>query len=374
MMKASTKNVIIFDHLTSPRKNGTPSLKILLLSHCFYPEIGGIEVNSEIYARAFAAAGHNVHLLTWSVIDEEAPFPFTVVRNPSSSTLFKEHAWADIVFENNPCLRMAWPGLFFCRPSVVSMNTELYRAKSSSWFSMSWVKRAWLWRTGAVISVSDALRKQFWPAASVIGNPYRAQDFKVLDYVERTDNFVFLGRLVSQKGASLAVEAFHRVLAQLAENDPGAPQPTLTIIGDGPERVNLEQQVAALRLEKHVRFTGFMQGEALVEELNRHRYLLVPSLYGEAFGNVVLEGMACGCLPIVSDSDGLPEAAGQAGLVFRRNDANALAAAINHILHEPVLELQLREAAPAHLSAHQPEAVSQRYLQVLEAAFKAMAK
>lgn len=345
-----------------------------MLSHYFYPEIGGIEVNSEIYARAFAAAGHNVHVLTWSVIDEEIPFPFTVVRNPSSSTLFKEHAWADIVFENNPCLRMAWPGVFFGRPSVVSMNTELYRASDTGWFSMSWIKRAWLWRTGAVISVSDALRKQFWPDALVIGNPYRAQDFRVLPHMARTDNFVFLGRLVSQKGAGLAVEAFHRVLAQLAENDPGAPRPTLTIIGDGPERGSLERQVVALSLEEYVRFTGFMQGQALVEELNRYRYLLVPSLYGEAFGNVVLEGMACGCLPIVSDSDGLPEAAGKGGLVFCRNDANAMAAAIYHILHEPVLEMQLRRAAPAHLAAHQPEVVSRRYLQVLEAACNAMAR
>ncbi|MGI4885929.1 MAG: glycosyltransferase family 4 protein [Janthinobacterium lividum] len=373
-MKTSTKDARILKPLISLKEAGTPSLRILLLSHYFYPEIGGIEVNSEIYARAFAAAGHDVHLLTWSVIDTEVPFPFTVVRNPSNSALFKEHAWADIVFENNPCLRMAWPGLFFGRPSVVSMNTELYRTSSSGWFSMRWVKRAWLWRTGAVISVSDALRKQFWPAASVIGNPYRAQDFKVLDHISRTDNFVFLGRLVSQKGADLAVEAFHCVLAKLAERDPGAPRPTLTIIGDGPERANLEQQVAALHLGNYVRFTGFMQGRTLVEELNRHRYLLVPSLYGEAFGNVVLEGMACGCLPIVSDSDGLPEAAGRAGLVFRRNDANALAAAIYYIIHEPVLEMQLREAAPAHLSAHQPEAVSQRYLQVLEATLPATAR
>jgi len=95
--------------------------------------------------------------------------------------------------------------------------------------------------------------------------------------------------------------------------------------------------------------------------------LLVPSVYGEAFGNVVLEGMACGCLPIVSDSDGLPDAVGQAGLVFRRGDTSDLATSMLRVLNDATLAVQLGQAAPAHLASHQSTIVSQRYLQVLEA-------
>ncbi|MFD1467577.1 glycosyltransferase family 4 protein [Hymenobacter caeli] len=337
------------------------------MSHRFSPEIGGIEVNSEIYARAFVAAGHSVRVATWSVAAQEDAFPFAVVRNPNGAALFKAHTWADVVFENNPCIRLGWPGLLHSRPAVVVLNTELY-LKGKGWLNLGWVKRAWLRRARTVVSVSEAVRKQFWPAASVIGNPYRAHAFRVLPGIARTGNFMFMGRLVSQKGASLAVAAFHRVLARLAAADPAAPGPLLTIVGDGPERGNLEQQVDALGLRAHVHFKGFIEGPALAEELNRHRFLLVPSLYGEAFGNVVLEGMACGCVPIVSDSDGLPDAAGKAGFVFRRGDVDALADAISHVLSSPAIEQQLRAAAPAHLAAHLPDVVARRYLKLLEAA------
>lgn len=337
-------------------------LNILLLSHCFFPDIGGIEVNSEIYARAFTRAGHRVRVMTWSTLTKEAGFPFEVIRKPSKKELFRQHAWADVVFENNPCLRLAWPGLFFNRPSVVALNTELDPNDRASW-----VKQVWLKRATAVISVSEAVRRKCWPAAAVIGNPYRAREFQLLPSVARTNNFVFLGRLVSQKGTAVAVQAFGQVLSRLRVRKH-AQLPTLTIIGDGPERVNLEALVAALGLGAHVQFTGFLEGSTLAQELNRYRYLLVPSLYGEAFGNVVLEGMACGCLPIVSDSDGLPDAAGKAGLVFPRGNADALADTMWRVLHDPALEQQLRQAAPRHLAAHQPAVVSERYMRTLQAA------
>src|SRR4051812_33559136 len=103
-------------------------LKILFLSHKFYPDIGGIEINSEILAYAFSEAGHDVHLLTWSTDSTTKVFPFVVMRNPGKRALFQEHAWADIVFENNPCLRLAWPALLFGRPSVIALNTWVSRS------------------------------------------------------------------------------------------------------------------------------------------------------------------------------------------------------------------------------------------------------
>jgi len=42
-------------------------MKILFISHAFYPEIGGIEVNSEIIANQFTALGAQVKVVTWTV-------------------------------------------------------------------------------------------------------------------------------------------------------------------------------------------------------------------------------------------------------------------------------------------------------------------
>jgi len=75
-------------------------LKILILSHRFYPEVGGIETNSEILAAAFHNYGAEVHLITWTRHNEKNQFPFPVIRDPDVFTLLREHVWADIVFES----------------------------------------------------------------------------------------------------------------------------------------------------------------------------------------------------------------------------------------------------------------------------------
>lgn len=344
-------------------------MKILFLSHYFYPQVGGIESNSELLAAAFANAGHEVHLLTWSADDTGRTFPYRITRNPDNLQLFRAHRWAELVFENNPCFRLGWPGLFFSRPTVIAINTWITRANGKvSWrdkIKINW----WLARCTQVIAVSNAIRKASWPAATVIRNPYRAGDFAIDPSVERNADFVFLGRLVSDKGANQAIEAIYRIRQFMMLKGTNGHYPGLTIIGDGPERRSLEKQTVRLSLEDAVVFTGPLKGEPLRKMLNRHRYMLVPSAWEEPFGNVVLEGMACGCLPIVSNGGGLPEAIGRAGLAFNRNDTNSLVNCMLRILENPALEDLLREAAPAHLAAHHPHIVAQRYLHAIGEAF-----
>ncbi|MGC1243880.1 MAG: glycosyltransferase family 4 protein [Chryseosolibacter sp.] len=335
-------------------------MNILFLSHKFYPDVGGIEVNSEILANAFHQAGHRVRLLTWSHQAGREQFPYKIRRNPGLVSLLREHLWADIVYENNPCLRLAWPSLFFHKRGVVALctwiGTENGKTRWQDRFKMRWLKRA-----RSVIAVSESVRQKCWPAATVISNPYRADIFKTKPAFKRKNSFVFLGRLVSDKGADLAIMA----MRLLSDAIPQAESLTLTIIGDGPDRRELEELVLHLGISNHVKFSGVLRGESLVSCLNNHKYLLVPSVWEEPFGNVALEGMACGCIPIVSDGGGLPDAVGKAGLVFPRGDVAALTECILDLLRNPMMEEALREAAPAHLAAHRPEVIARKYLEVI---------
>jgi glycosyltransferase involved in cell wall biosynthesis len=337
-------------------------LKILFLSHYYFPQVGGIESNSELLAAAFTTAGHEVHLLTWSADDTARVFPYRITRNPNASQLLQAHRWADLVFENNPCFRLGWPGVIFKRPKVTVINTWITRVNGKISLRDKIKTHWWLGRCTAVIAVSNAIRKTCWPAATVIRNPYKAADFYIDPSVHRDTDFVFLGRLVSDKGANQAIEAVYRI-RQFGHDA------RLTIIGDGPERQALEQQAATLSMKDAVVFTGALQGEPLRKMLNRHRYILAPSAWEEPFGNVVLEGMACGCLPIASDGGGLPEAIGKAGLTFKRNDINSLVSCIRRIMENPALDRLLRDAAPLHLKEHHPLIVAQKYLQVIGNAF-----
>jgi glycosyltransferase involved in cell wall biosynthesis len=343
-------------------------LKILFLSHTFYPHLGGIEANSEVLAGAFTEAGHEVHLLTWSTDTTGKEFPYTVIRNPGKRKLFQEHAWADLVFENNPCFRLSWPSIFFGRPSVIVLNTWIRRTDGRLDMRDRIKIRWWLKRSKAIIAVSDAIRRGCWPAATVIENPFRINDFKIIADISRDTDFVFLGRLVSDKGADQAIMAIHRLKNSAYNKKFIEARMSLTIIGDGPDRQKLESLVSDLGLEDCVHFAGSLRGESLSRCLNRHRFMLVPSLWEEPFGNVVLEGMACGCLPISSDGGGLPEAIGDAGLTFRRGDVDSLVACILKLLNNPDLEKQLREAAPRHLEAHHPDIITRKYLQVIQKA------
>ncbi|MES2775212.1 MAG: glycosyltransferase family 4 protein [Bacteroidota bacterium] len=339
------------------------ALKILFLSHKFFPDIGGIESISEIFANGFSNAGHDVHLLTWSTDDTGKEFPYKVVRNPGVASLFKEHAWADVVFENNPCFRMAWPAIFFKRPSVISLQTWTVSGKNGP---QEKLKDWWLKRAFRVISCSEAIRKICWPKSVVIGNPYKTETFRTISGADKRDGFVFLGRLVSDKGVDIIVTALHKLLSAPNTKGLDAKQLSLTIVGNGDEKAPLEKMVSELGLQQHVTFTGPLRGDALVSCLNKHRFLVAPSRWEEPFGIVALEGMACGCVPIVSDGGGLPDAVGNAGLVFKSGDADDLVAIIKKVLENPALEDGLKQAAPAHLALHSGQEVTRRYLQIIE--------
>lgn len=344
-------------------------MRILFLSHNFYPDIGGIEVNSDILAQAFSEVGHDIHLLTWSKDPTDKKFPYQVIRNPSKRRLFTEHLWAELIFENNPSLRLAWPNIFFRKPSVIALNTWISRINGKIGFQDR-IKLLWLKRASKVIAVSDAIRKRCWPTATVIANPYRMDEFRIIPGIEKTKEFVFLGRLVSDKGADHAIRAVKLLLTLKPELNYENHKITLTIIGSGPEQKNLLKLVQDLKMDDYVELTGPLSGESLSICLNRHRFLLVPSLWEEPFGNVVLEAMACGCLPIVSDGGGLPAAIGNAGLKFTRGNINAMVDTIIHIINNPDLEQQLKLAADNHLKMHEPNKVAKQYLKVIEAAFR----
>ncbi|WP_216350998.1 glycosyltransferase family 4 protein, partial [Mucilaginibacter polytrichastri] len=278
--------------------------KLLLITHKFYPDIGGTEANAEFLAKVFVGYGIEVHVLTWTLQTGEKEFPHKVIRNPSLRVLLKEHRWADIVFENSPVLRLSWPSLFIKKPLVISINTWLddFEAKKQS--LQSTFKYQWLKRATSIIAVSDAVRKRCWPTATVIENAYNDTLFlNTVPIANRQKKFVFLGRLVSDKGASMAVEAIYLLNKNALSTSPPYAY-TLTVIGTGEEFDNLKKQVSEYGLDKAITFAGSMKGEALVNALNEHRYILIPSVWEEPFGIVALEGMACGCVPIVSASGG----------------------------------------------------------------------
>ena len=100
------------------------------------------------------------------------------------------------------------------------------------------------------------------------------------------------------------------------------------LIGEGMDLEAMKQRAVELELSEHVRFTGLLQGQDLVDELATGDFFVLPSHY-ETGGIVLLEAMACG-LPVVATQVGaLPEIVNESnGLLVRPGDAQALAEAM----------------------------------------------
>ena len=101
-------------------------------------------------------------------------------------------------------------------------------------------------------------------------------------------------------------------------------------------------QVEALALQDRVLFTGYVAAEELPLWYNAAAVLAFPSLY-EGFGMPIVEAMACGTPVVVANVSSMPEAVGEAGLLFAPQVVDELVAGLTAVLQSPNLAQELRE-------------------------------
>jgi glycosyltransferase involved in cell wall biosynthesis len=116
------------------------------------------------------------------------------------------------------------------------------------------------------------------------------------------------------------------------------------ICGDGPERSRLEAKVKGLGLEQSFVFRGTLKPAEIAEEL-RAADVYVSTSRSDSTSVSLLEAMACGALPVVTDIAANREwiADGVNGLIVPSDDASALAAAVLKALDTPPLRSSGRE-------------------------------
>lgn len=135
---------------------------------------------------------------------------------------------------------------------------------------------------------------------------------------------VYAGRLTVEKGI--------RVLAETWSRYPDLPP--LVVLGDGPAR-------AALERLPNVTLLGYQSHAVTMDYVAAARAVVVPSLWPEPFGRVVIEAAARGTPAIVSATGGLPELVSdhETGFVVPAGSSAALAGAVS------ALRPEMREAA-----------------------------
>jgi len=106
---------------------------------------------------------------------------------------------------------------------------------------------------------------------------------------------IFVGGLVRRKACYIGLRAAAAVLrADLAQ---------FTIIGDGPERKNLEELVRSLGIEKNVFFCNWLSHSEVIKHLRSSDVVVLPAIR-EGGGGVVFEALASGAVPVILDWGG----------------------------------------------------------------------
>lgn len=109
----------------------------------------------------------------------------------------------------------------------------------------------------------------------------------------RTIDFAYLGYLDKNKNINSVIEAFHDLIMEVDDK-----KLNLHIIGDGPERKNLELLSKKLNLSKNIVFEGFKNKPEIF--LQNSKYIVIAS-HSEGLPTSLMQGMSCGAVPITNE-------------------------------------------------------------------------
>ena len=213
-----------------------------------------------------------------------------------------------------------------------------------------WLLRRNLRRATAIASTSEAMARQvrrLVPEAGEIAiTPFGVDldRFAPASHARQPLTIGIVKSLAPKYGVDLLLRAF-----------AGLPDACrLLIVGDGPQRAELEALAQGLGIAARTEFAGAVPHAEVPGWLNRLDIYAAPSrIDSESFGVAVIEASACALPVVVSDAGGLPEVVrdGETGLVVPREDVAALRGALQRLVDDPALRVRLGSQGRAHVAA-----------------------
>ncbi len=342
-------------------------MKLLIYARDWAPSVGGVQTIVKTLADGLAdwSRKHNeepieVTLLTQTPAGSmnDSQLPYRVVRNPGLMAFIREIRRADVIHLAGPTLVPLIIGYLLRKPVIVEHhgyqaicpNGLLFKQPSQTvcpghfaeqrygkclrccsstegtrgglrtlllTFPRRWLSR----KMAANIMISNHLGARLkLPLSKTIyyGIPDARQP-SMKDSLPASKAFevAYVGRLVSEKGLPLLLEAAKRLQGQGIAFK-------LFFIGGGPEQDRLEQMVRSMGLSDLVTFTGDLRGAELKKMVGEIAVVVMPSLWEETAGLAAMEQMISGGAVIVANIGGLAEIVGEAGLKFAPGNSEEL--------------------------------------------------
>ena len=365
---------------------------LLFLIANFRPVVGGAETQAEGLARALAAAGQPVEILTAAVpgAPRREEYDGVVVRR-ALRIVRRRYLWgashalgtaAFLAARGRRYRALVGFGLHaFHNPAALSWGAlrrrpVLLRCECSGEFgdlatlaamrAGGWV-RATIDRAPAVIALTPGMSAELSAAGISAGRVVVVPNGVDLGAfsppaagVRRGGDLVFVGRLTDQKGVVDLLEGFVLLARSRADT-------RLRLLGTGPLEARLRERAAAAGLADRVSFAGAVPQEAVRAVLAGAAAVLHPSR-GEGLSCLLLEAMATGCPIVASDLPANRELIrdGEEGLLVPPGDPGALAVAAVRLLEDGELAARLGAAAHRRAAAEfSLDSVARRYLGII---------
>ena len=325
-------------------------MRIAFVYDAIYPYIlGGVEKRVWEIARRLVARGHEVHLFGmkfWEgeqIISREGVFIHGICRPYRFYHKGKRRILPAFFYGLNvffallkerfdvvDCQQFPYTSVFgsaaACRISKSPLIITWHEVWGDYWYEYLGQKGSggkMLERLAArintnTVAVSETTKKGLIPLVNgrdirIITNGIDLAEIDAIQPSETRSDILFVGRLIREKHVDVLVDA----VGILRETWPGI---RCLVIGDGPERMVLEEKVDVMDLSANILFTGFFkQYSEVIAHMKSSRVFVLPSTR-EGFGISALEALAAG-LPVVTVDH--PK---NASTVFARVGDGALAA------------------------------------------------
>ncbi|MBI5714636.1 MAG: glycosyltransferase family 4 protein [Chloroflexi bacterium] len=319
-------------------------MKILYVIRQYHPAIGGAERFVADLSTRLAARGHQVEVVTlnkrWRdglrLPDHEIINGITVHRIPYIGRRLFFVAPKILSFVNQFDLIHVHHTDFFLdclaatrfihhRPLVVSthggfFHTDDHAALKRLYFAL--VTQHSLRVADVIVpnSLSDEKRFARYGRQAIRIDNAIDNDFFSRGRRQRVrGRMITVGRLVANKNVKALLEVFAIARAQRSDL-------TLSVVGDGERRGELEECARRLGIGDWVKWLGEIDDQRLVEELSSAEIFLSAATH-EAFGLALLEAMAAGCVPVVNNIEAFRDVIEDGRDGFLANYANAAEAA-----------------------------------------------
>lgn len=204
-------------------------------------------------------------------------------------------------------------------------------------------------------NAADYFPRSFKKYIKIIANPVKSPPQKVLN--SHCSNLISVGRLDPEKDHKTLIQAFSQIHKEY-------PPLQLSIYGEGPERVRLEQLIQSLGLQDHVVLPGTTKD--IQNALLNSDIFIFPSRY-EGFPNALCEAMATGLPVIASNCSGNVDIVrdGADGRLFPVGDVMALIQIMRELMEDRAQREKLARRALEVCVRFHPDVIFQCWDQLI---------